>query len=580
MKKGKLLFLLIAVLSLALLLVACGNKAEPEDPVEPTDSVESSDQDGEKQQEVKHEMHDYFDFGEENAKVFTKVTQLKGEIVSRDDKNNLIALKTQDLNVKNEVIDTVVVYNYVTDEEIAKYEVSNLLKADKEDIKAELDVMIDYPIIQVTKTSYSEDSLEEVYDISYYFAKKDGELIRQTNKPNYEKYEFENGLVAIDMGDEMVWIDRNMEIVRTAASVAANGYNIDIYNAEYQGYLYTWTEESLQIFNLDGLCSGEYKIEHQGLLNVHVLDNGKVLIQDIEMVDAYTECDFKISNMPCVMTSYVMNYVDGTMEEVALDYIVDDLGTRYGERYGNGNDFPFALAAGRENQAMIYRIANGAVATDPEYVVLSNDLKIEYTVKNTTEGRDYYSATLLNDKLYAMNVYAGGTYQGYIFDLDGNAIAPVSRESWDDMSGEWTITERVTDQYIVTDNAIYDYNMNVVFDNSDGTFSDVEVDENLDRIYFQKHNFKTGAEEIYLFDEATKTPVLWNDGLEEVFAGAYYGGYMTIDLEEGIKNFYNAQDQLLLKTHFNIIPQNLNDAEDAMVVAAEFNGDAIVFIIK
>ncbi len=575
MKKGKLLFLLIAVLSLMLLLVACDNKKEPEDTTDTSESAESSEQSGETQQEeVKHELHDYFDLSKEEVPAFTKVTQLKGEIVDVDYENNLIALKTQDLNVKNEVVDTITVYDYITEEVIRERSVSNLLGETRREKRVDLQVKIDYPIIQVQEIRYSEDSDNPNYSIDYYFAKKDGSLIRQTNKPNYEKTVYQNGLVAIDMGEDTLWIDRNMEIVRTAASVAANGYNIECFNCEYQGYLYAWDDSRVQVFNLDGFCSGDYEIEHDGMLNVNVLDNGNVLIQDIEIVDSYEPYEFKAYGSCAVMKSYVMNFVDGSLKEVELDYIVDSIGTRYAERYGDeydqrGGRFPFALAAGKENQAIIYRVANGKIAVDEEYVVMNNDLTIEYTVENTVAGREFYLAQAITKNLYAMPVLEGGTYQSYIFDLDGNMIAPIG-DFFD-----------VTDKYIVTDYVVYDHNMKAVFDNSNGDFDDVYVDEALGRIYFSKHNFTTGAEEIYLFNDESKKPELWNDGTKFVFGGSYSGGYYATDPEENLAKFFNAKDEVLLTVHDNLDAEFEYDyAQNELIVNAEFDGNAVVFIIK
>ena len=587
MKKSKLLILLAALLCLALTLASCSSIKGWFDKDEET---ETQTEELQEQQEIqKHELHDYFVLENEDINSFTTVSQFEGEVVDYDEENHLLALRTKDLNAKNEVEDTVKVYNYMTGEVIAEYSVSNLVYASNDLINAKLDVEIDYPIIRVVKTSYGEDSLAR-YDVSYYFAKKNSELICQTNKTNYERFDFYNGLVAFDMGDDMMWINRNMEIVRTVDSIAANGYTEENFRCEYQGYLYAWGEVGLYIFTPDGICSGKYLMAHEGILNVHVLDDGNVLVQDLEEVDVYDEYDFKLDGTPYVVNSYVVNYVNGEAKAVELEYIVDDLATGYAQRYGNSDyytSFPFELAEGRDNQAYIYRFANGKLATDLDYVVINNALEIEYTVKNNTPGRVYYFAQVLNANLYMMPVLEAGNYQAYVFNLDGKAITPTA----DDVE--------VTDKYIVTSHAIYDFEMNLVYDIEGSEFDHFYVDYGMNRIYFRKHNFNTGYDEWYLFSDETKTPVLWNDGSDERIMNVFDGVYVTAIYDEYeyttvigtgdthtevLKSpthykMYNNNDDVLLTVSTNLDIDQICEG-DAVVLAGEFRGNAIVFVIK
>ena len=586
MKKSKLLILLAALLCLALTLASCSSIKGWFDKEETETQAEGTQ---EQQEPQKHELHDYFVLEAEEINSFTTVSQFEGEVVDYDEENHLLALRTKDLNAKNEVEDTVKVYNYMTGDVIAKYSVSNLVYASNDLINERLDVEIDYPIIRVVKTSYGEDSLAR-YDVSYYFANQNSELICQTNKTNYERFDFYNGLVAFDMGDDMMWINRNMEIVRTVDSVAANGYTEENFRCEYQGYLYAWGEMGLYIFTPDGICSGKYLMTHEGILNVHVLDDGNVLVQDLEEVDVYDAYDFKLDGTPYVVNSYVVNYVNGEAKAVELEYIVEDLATGYAQRYGNSDyytHFPFELAEGRDNQAYIYRFANGNLATDPDYVVINNSLEIEYTVKNNTPGRIYYYAAVLNANLYMMPVIEAGGYQNYVFNLDGKAIVPTA----DDIE--------VTDKYIVTEHAIYDFEMNLVYAIDGSEFTNYYVDDGMNRIYLGKHNFNTGYDEWYVFSDETKTPVLWNDGsderVSEMFDGLYVtaifdeqeysyeygtGGTQTVVREE-ITHYkmYNNKDELLLTVSTNLDIDQICEG-DAVVLAGEFRGNAIVFVVK
>ena len=206
-------------------------------------------------------------------------------------------------------------------------------------------------------------------------------------------------------------------------------------------------------------------------------------------------------------------------------------------------------------------------------MVLSNDLAIEYTVKNTTPGREFDTITLINAQLYSMDVSEGGSYQTYLFDLDGKMITPIT----DDYE--------FIDNYIVTENAIYDYDMQVVYE-IPNTYDFVSADQDSNRIYFARTNFETGLLEISLFDGEKKEPVIWNDGSKEVFYTMFDDGiYLTYNIENETYNLYAADDTQLV----SIFAQTL-DIESlfriyytnngCLVMEGEFNGNDFVFIIK
>lgn len=578
MKNGKLLFLLIAIMSLAVLFCAC-------DPVPTGDTSETANETTSAEtspivepEEVEHEIRDHFviDNGIDSVS-FADITKIDGEIIDIDEENKLMSVVLKDLDNYNNVIKTIKVYDITTCECIFEDSVTYPLNATGEDM-IDFNVKIDYPIIRVSKISYSEDSdaLEPQYDISYYFAKKDSASIKDTDDNSYSRTNYYNGLVAFEMGDEIFWVNRNMEVVRTVNAVAANGYEIDVFNAEYQDYLYAWNRREVQVFNKAGVCSAKYTIQHEGFLNVHVLNDGSVLIQDLEEVDAYTACDFVLVEDYYLytdacrynMTSYVMSCTDGTLKEVELDFIVEELETAYEGRLGN-NNFPFALAGNGQNQAYIYRIANGKVSLWQEYVSLGNDLEVKYTVKNNKIGAAFYTAEAINANFYRMYVYEGGAYQSYIFDLDGNVITASTGNSY------------VTDTYVATSNAIYDHNMNVVFDIAASDFAGglISVDSSTNTIYFSKHNFTTGANEIYTFDHATKAPKLLIDGVKSEFLGALDGFYVTYNEEDNDYSFINTVDGKVVLKLLNFPSPTLCE-DNILIVESSFENETIVYVIK
>ena len=560
MKKRKLLILLAAVLSFTLLLTSCdlfseGKGAETKAPE--STAEQTTAQNGVDQQAAEHEIRKYFELkGMAEAAKYPEISRIDGEIVSYDDEHNLIAVKTLDLDEYNNVVETVKVYDLETNEVINTQSVSNPYGTDDNELTV-LDVDIAYPVIRVSKEIRSEGS-DTDYEISYYLAKSGAKEIHKTDMTDYDMTYFNNGLVACKMGDKVLWIDKNMETVRTVEAVVANGYYINEFDAEYQGYLYAWNNDSIQIFNRSGLCCAEYKAEKDYKLFFYVLDNGNVFIQGYKQVDEYTPCDIEHGGMRLELKSYIMTFTDGTVKEIELDFAVESLENAYDEN----NYLPFELAAGRQNQAIIVRYSAGKLAVGLEYVVLDNEMNIEYSLKNTTDGVDLSGAYALNANYYVAPVSAGGTEREYIFDLDGNVVSAITYE--------YTNTK-----YIVTNNAIYDYNMKLVYDYVAGGFELTGCDESSDNVFLSKFNYETGTPEIWLFNSKNAAPTLLADEIDLEFYGAAYGAYAIC--EDEIANIYAADGTLLMVT-----TKGFNDMffDGIVVVDTEFEGKDIIYVLK
>ncbi len=576
MKNGKRLFLLFLSLCLTLSLFACGKGDEEEGSesaaLSDQDSGETEDPSAEEVPETgdpSRDMFRYFVLENRTDSIdFSKVTQYEGEVVAVDEKNHLMAIRTRDLDMTNTVTDRISVYGILTGELIREETVTNPLGAER---PTELSVELDYPILRVIRRTEGEDGVF-TYEVSHYFAKKGSELIHTAQRyvpaEQMPKTVYGNGLVSYNMGDTVIWIDRNMEILRTADAVADAGYEVNEFRSEYQGYLYAWDARTLQIFNRLGICSGTYTIAHEGELNVHVLDNGNVLIQDLEKVDAHTSADLILENTRYRLTSLIMNYLDGTTREVKLDFLVDTLETAYSERYGDtgGKMLPFRLAEGYDNQAILYRFANGRVSVYQEYAVLGNDLQVLYTVENRTEGVLLKEARPVNGETYLAPVAEGGFFHLYLFDAEGRAITPVG-------------AAEITNRYLVTEWGIYDHRMELIYDLSEGSFAGslFGTDTANDRIYLKKYNFYTGAEETYVFNGETEEPVLLCDGAGTDLSLVGEGYYVLHDRATDQYLFCHKDGEVKLIVHGSY---EFLRAEDALLIGTEFEGTDMVFVIR
>ncbi len=216
MKKGKLLFLLMAILSLAILFIAC-DKTTTDEPDVPAGTEAPSSIDNEEiiadiekwQENPDHEMHSYFDLSVKEAELpFSEISRIEGEIQDVDYSHNLAVIKKQDLDNQNNVITTYEVYDLLTGEVIRSETVSNPLYGE-ENGRVDLSVEIDYPVIRVERRTCTvvdegedldndyDDKKEYANDVVYYTACKDGELLNTTSETlRKESQWYGNGLVS------------------------------------------------------------------------------------------------------------------------------------------------------------------------------------------------------------------------------------------------------------------------------------------------------------------------------------------------------------------------------------------------
>ena len=579
MKKGKLLILLLAVLSLAVLFVAC-DQTQTEAPSETGTQSETVVENNEEQtigeiateqETVKHEIHDYFDLVDKvEDPIFTEISRLDGNIVSEDIRYNLVAISTKDLDNQNIVTETVTVYDLLTGETILTQSVSNAYMADDEDF-VELSVTIDYPIIRVSYTSCEEEdgNLEYSYEVSYYQSKKDGECIFTTTDDSYEYEVLDNGLSRIVMGDKTFWIDGDGDVVRSIETIVAGGYDQVNVNSEYKGYIYSWNNKELLIFNRSGIVSGRYLAGSDATISVNVLNNGNALIQEFTEVTVYDSYDFALNGTRYVMKSYVMNFITGEATEIDLNMVISSVITKY-EQDAN-DERMFILTKGSENYGYVYRVANGSIAVNAELCVLDNDVNILYTLKNDTFGLALEMGVIpLNDNVYMAVVNTNGYEHFEMFDLEGNSISQSLS-----MVGT-AFDASLTDKYIVTDNVIYDYGMNPVYSIIENGYYLIGVEN--ENIYLGKRNFATGAVETYVITPESKTPELFIDDRTYDLDDVGYGYYVLYDVEQDVYRLYNIEGVELLVSHESLYVSIAS--EEIVLVSTTFNGEDVIYVIK
>lgn len=587
MKNGKLLFLLVLVLSLTLFLFACAEDAGEGDETDTSsDTIVSTDvaSDTEAPSDTaadttpivdptptKHELHNYFVLEPEmEMRSYENVRQYNGDYESIDFDYGLLAVKNRFVDVKNNVIDTVTVYDWTSGEAIFETSVSYPYEIPAKEI--ELTVVVKYPVIQVVQTSQSESG-DEIDKAFYYMAKKDGALLHSGNNTNFYRNSEPNGLFMMELGDRVFWIDSKMEVLRSVPSVVVENGNLpDCYN-EYNGYLYAWDNYDVQVFDSQGVCSAAYSLEVDGRLYCSVLNNGNVLIQEFEFVKETDAYDFVWKASYVKIKNMVMNYQDGTVTPIELNFVVDTLVSFYEQEHATYDDFPlpFKLAEGRSHQAVIFRYADGVLATHAEYVVLNEDLGVEYTVKNTTDGIDWYDVSVITENVYCARVDGRGDYQSYLFDLDGNVLTPVS---------DWNLVW-VGTSYLFSDTGrLYDLQMNLIYDFGTTGLNILNFNTDLvGNVFVEIVNYVTGVVETYRFDVATQQFALVADGIDTFLVKVGYGWYAVEDDKTDVTTFFNAAGEAKLSA-YSVADSNVRELEDGFMVLVEFEGKDVIYVLQ
>ena len=551
----------VLIVAAAVLFVIFSGKDDAKEPEE-TEPVTSPDVPAEETSP----FYDYF-LMEKGVKSlsFDNVSQYEGEIVDMDLTVGLLAVKSRDLDNFNQVVDKISVYDLKSGEVIFSDSVTYALDAKK---WTELSLQLDYPVIKSVKRNLEDTTVTDV-KVAYYLAKKGGEKITETDRESHQRTDFGNGLSAFRLGERVVWIDRDLSIIRSVNDIAANGYDVNVFNSEYQGYLYAWNSESVQIFNRLGLCSGSYTIAHDGYIRAHVLNNGSLLIQDFEKVSASDTYDVILDNVRYRVKSLLMNLVDGSTRQVELDFIVDTLETAYAQKHGTARSvLPFRLASGKDNQALIYRYANGSLSLYQEYVVLDDGLQVEYTVENRTLGLDFETAQVVGRGLYRASVSEGGGSRSYLFDLDGNVISPMSDSTL------------LSDSFIVSASGIYNHKMEKLLDLQKGEqgVSLLGVDTANDRVYLFKHNQQTHGDEVYVFTAEKQSLTLLSDGVDVEIVRAGNGYYVLKDTATEQYRFCDLTGEVRLVLG-EWDPLRIYTMDEGLLIESDFEGRCVTFVV-
>ena len=580
MKQGKLLILLAALLCLTMLITACADAGVPDDSEstsdtsldntsESGDSEETTEEEETLPEAVKHEVHDWFVLMDKDSpENLSDISRIEGEVIKEDLDHNLVVIRDRDLDSYNNVITKLTVYNVLTNETLVEAEATSPLYCQVEEDEVKLDVIINYPVIRVMKSYYVDN--KAVVDADFYLAKAgENNCIHSIEQADADLVpsifvleELYNGLVKATLGDQTVWIDGGMNIIRTVPSITENGYAAN-FHGEYMGCLYTLDFDCVRVYNRQGLCSAEYLLKDvvNSYLNSFILDNGNVLIYEYTYAKDHEACDFAIDGERVIVTSYVLDFDEGTLTEVDLDFVVTELNTAYNT--ADNDDFGMKLAIGLDNQAYIYRFANGNINSYPEYVVLNNDLKVEYTMKNTTLGVDMATLSVIDNYHYSAYVDAGVGAGYYVFDLDGNVVA-------------YDVDGYLSGGYqMIGDGYFYNGAGELVYDANSEGYSVLGTIEHM--VFMTKRNTVTGNFEVFRRDLRTKKTVQLTDGIDTLLMYLGDGFYIVMDGNTFVYTVYNTDGTALL---VSAEACEVSIYDDIYLIQTTFDGEDVLYVVK
>lgn len=481
--------------------------------------------------------------------VYTTASKLKGEIVDVYADKALVAIMTEELDVYNNDIDTAKLVNAITGEVYYEMSVDNPRgEAKKEIISAEFCDTCNLFVITIEYLKLEETDPEAKVERYHFTAEEEPQAVGISVDEVHECASI-GDVYAVSIADTISFFDEDMNLlsdyngdflrVSDLPYLSADSYMV----SEEEGYFYFFSRTEALVFDIDGVCTAKYELNHTKayIISAHVINSGDVLIQYVSLVERDgDEYDFVTARQRYKLSSFVMNRNTGAMKEYELNYLVNELSAAYEDEPTEGA-FPFTLASGYQNQAYISSIVDKRLSKTLDYVVLNNELAIEYTFPAAKENIDYTKAYAIDAERFIAPVIIGGNVaQMHIFDVCGNVIAafPEGRVE-------------ITDSYIVTEKVIYDHNMKTVYNFSAEGYSLVGVCA--DKVYISRKSEMTLKLETYVYSSAAGKPVEVTNGIDRYVHTQGEGEVITLNYyiledEDGWKTLYNVYDEAICKT--------------------------------
>ncbi len=488
MKKHKLLFLFVVVsLCVSMLLTGCDSPSV-DDPT-PDETPEAPNL---------PDLLSYFvidptdnEYYVEN-KLFTNAEAIEGDImwVKTPDGTELMATVNEDVDHFNNDVIKVKLYR----DSVVLFEFPEVSYSLSENVEKDVNLYFENGILVFEVESLDYDTYEITYTRSYYQYSETAAPTKLYDGTDVVEYKVIGNLTVV-VGTEVVrWYGSSSQTVFEMSTdfYNENGFN---YGYEYDGYLYFEGYDCLYIYDKDGMCVVEYKSPANSRWHCfEFLNNGNVVIQeDLVVLDTSAEADFNYiydGGSRVKTVTYILDYKTGALTDktASVNFWISDFESAYdAEKYGT--DFSFELVEGKQNQAVITRFDKDGDDDNSQYVVIDNDLNVEFVFPITEPNLDIdslaYGAYAISDKYIVASLFGQYSSVKHVFDYYGNVVKRAP------------LINYISDKYIVCDDAVYDLDFNLIY---------LASENNLDFEGFI--NNKILVESDFNHDEQTDTALL------------------------------------------------------------------------
>ena len=439
------------------------------------------------------------------------LTRLDVEFI--DDNDFVLVYKTSDVDVKNVVTDTYTMYNlqqgkvvlelthsyanedydsyegdyvgfYEDGEPYRRYPATmmsvNLLRGyNKKDFVHYLEV------IKREFTVIDEKTREENPDGCYYEVKTiyeyydmGGTLIATANHElSISGIASHNESTTLRFGTSNVTFDNEtMQVISVVDTLGIKQYGE--YDVEINGYGYLMDRNTKTYYAKDFLevykkSTGDRLLRYYynsaaDAVNAWVLRNGDVLIQELFVLEegSATKPDFSDEEGSYVIDHYILDVKTGLTEKVEFSYCLEDVSSRdiFTENYELAEN-GITLTENAVNIAIGVEFKSGEMLdyNALEVIVLDNDLEIMFVLDRLIPEHEINVARnlgikVLKDGYYLIDLYDGAVAEYAVVNAKGEVTAYVTR----DMA--------VTDKYIISEEGIHDFSMNLKYSFTDNEY--------------------------------------------------------------------------------------------------------------
>ncbi len=459
MRKHKLLFLFVVVsLCMSILLTGCGDETGNEPPA-PDPTPDETPEEPKLPDLLSYFVIDPTDNDDyvEN-KFFTKAEAIEGDVewVETPDGTELMYTIDEDVDHFNNDVIKVKLYR---DGEVL-FEFPQVSYSLSENVEKYVSLYFEDGVLVFQVTTFDYEELEWTDERSYYQYSETGAPTKLYDGTDVVEYKVIGNLTVVIGKDTVKWYSTGGS---TVFEMSRDFYNSKGFSDgyEYEGYLFFEGDKCLYIYDQDGQCIVEYNAPANSRYTYFAhLNNGNIVIQeDLVVLDMSAEADFNYiynDGTRIKTTTNIMDYKTGALTDktASVDFWIDDLESVYeAEKYGR--DFAFELVEGKQNQAVIQRFDKDGDDDNKQYVVIDNELNVEFVFPirepNININSLAYDAYAIGDKYIVAELFGPYGSNEYAFDYYGNVVKAVP------------YLYTVTDKYILTREAVYDLDLNLVY---------------------------------------------------------------------------------------------------------------------